>query len=282
MKIKNNLYMFESKTNSLLYVNKNDCFLIDPGKSKKMKEEIQNFILQNNLNLKAIINTHSHSDHVSNNDINDCKTIYASDVEKTIVENPSFQLDILYGGKHPDFFENSFLASNSFKTEPLKTLPNIEYINLAGHSYNMIGVLIEKDVLYIGDALFSEEELQGIPYLYDVCKFVDSLKKLEQYKNITIISSHIGVIDNIDNLIKSNIDFINKLVNDIIDFCNEEKSFDEIFEYVCKRRCIELNLVNYFLILSTIKNFISYLIDKKLLELIFKNYNLHYKTKKAT
>lgn len=281
-KINNNLYMFESKTNILLYINKNDCYLIDSGKSVNLKNEIENFILENNLSLKAVVNTHCHSDHVSNNNINNCKCIYASEIEKVVIENSGLQLDVLYGGKHPNILEKSFLYSDSFKTENLQQIPNIEYISLPGHSYNMIGVLIEKDVLYIGDALFSEEELCGIPYLYDVSKFIDSLKELDKYKSTIIISSHMGIVNNIDNLIKLNVEFINKITDNIIDFCSTERSFDEIFEFVCKSKNIELNIVNYFLITSTVKGFISYLIDKQLLQLVFRDYNLYYKAIKTT
>ena len=68
-KVLDNLYMFESKTNVLLYINGSECYLIDSGKSNKMKEEIKKYLSDNNLKLAGIINTHCHSDHVSNNDI---------------------------------------------------------------------------------------------------------------------------------------------------------------------------------------------------------------------
>lgn len=280
-KIKDNIYMFESKTNVLLYIDKNDCYLIDSGKSIKLKKEIETFILENNLSLKGIINTHCHSDHVANNNISNCKTIYSSNVEKTLIQNQKLQLDILYGGKHPNILEDTFLYSDSFDVKDLEELPNMEYINLSGHSYNMIGVLLEKDILYIGDALYSEEELCGIPYLYDIDVFLNSLRKLDNYKDIIIVSSHMGVINDINKLIRINSEFINKIIDDIINICYVEKTFDEIFYSICRIRNIELNLVNYFLISSTIKNFVSYLIDKQLLKLVFKDYNLYYKQTKA-
>lgn len=277
-KIKENLYMFEYKTNVLLYTIKKDCYLIDSGKSNTLKKEIENFILDNNLNLKGIINTHCHSDHVSNNDINNCKNIYASDIERLIIENSYLQLDILYGGKHPEFLEQTFLHSNSFKTKSLPDLQNIKYIDLKGHSSNMIGVLIENDVLYVGDAIFSEYELKSIPYLYDVDMFLKSLEELKKYKDITVISSHIGIVNDIHNIIESNINYINNLVNNILKFCINNRSFEEIFKYICESRNIELNIVNYYIINTTIKNIISYLLDKNLLQILFENYNLYYKT----
>lgn len=51
-KILDNLYMFESKTNVLLYKNKKKCILIDTGKSVNLKSEIKEYIDNNNLKLK--------------------------------------------------------------------------------------------------------------------------------------------------------------------------------------------------------------------------------------
>lgn len=274
-KVLDNLYMFESKTNVLLYINSSECYLIDSGKSNKMKEEIKKYLSDNNLKLTGIINTHCHSDHVSNNDITDCK-IYASKLEKTIIENSSIQLDLLYGGRHPKFMEESFVASKSFKASDLKKINNIEYIYFPGHSYNMVGVLIEDKVLCIGDAIFSKDELTKIPYVYDVQKFIDSLNELGKYNDKTVISSHCGIIDNLNELIDMNLSYIKKLLNEILSVCKTKKTFDVILETICKDKNIELNNNNYFIISSTIKSFISCLIDNDLLDTKFDDYNLYY------
>lgn len=277
-KILNNLFMFESKTNVLLYVNNNKCFLIDSGKCSKMKEEISNFLLEKKLNLSAIINTHCHSDHVSNDDISNCK-ILASDLERTIIENNKIQLDILYGGCHPNFMDSCFVASKSFKVSDLEKIQNIEYIYLPGHSYNMIGVCIEKKVIYIGDAIFSQRELDKIPYIYDIENFLNSLNKLIKYKDKIIISSHLGVINNIDELIGFNITYLKNMIDMILDICKNKRTFDSILQFVCEKKNINLNIENYYLICSTIRSFISYLINNNLIIIRFDNYNLYYETK---
>ena len=279
IKLFEKIYMFESKTNILLYIKQNDCYLIDSGKSEELAKQVNDFIKEKHLTLKGIINTHCHSDHVSNNSIFN-SNIYASDVESIFIENYDFQLDILYGGKHPKFIEDTYLYTESFKTNDLIHLDEIEYIKLPGHSYNMIGVLIENKVLYIGDALFSEKELKGIPYLYDIEKFLKSIEKLKDYKDFKIISSHIGIVDDLDNIININKNFVNEINNIIIECCKNEKSFDEIMSYICQKKNISLNNVNFLLIESTLKSFISYLIDNGLLEIIFSDNRVLYKSNK--
>lgn len=45
-----------------------ECILVDPGcYDRSEKEEIDNFIIDNNLSLKAIYNTHCHVDHILGN-----------------------------------------------------------------------------------------------------------------------------------------------------------------------------------------------------------------------
>lgn len=277
-KIKENIYMFESKTNVLLYKNKRNCILIDTGKSESLKQEIKEFIKQNKLKLKGIINTHAHSDHVSNNDIEKCK-IYAEQTERTLLENYTLQLDLLYGGKHPKLLEKSFLSSKSFKTSKLKKFKNIEYIDLKGHSYNMIGVIIEKKVIYIGDALYNEKELKGIPYIYDIEEYLKTLEKIKQYNELIVISPHCGIITDLEETINRNIEEINKTKNIIINMCKKEATINQIFEQIIKERNIELNKINYYPISATIRSFISYLLDNNLIEMKFEEYNLYYKIK---
>lgn len=277
-KILSNVFMFESKTNVLLYINNGECFLIDSGRSSALKDEIEAYLLDNNLKLNCIINTHCHSDHILNDDLCNCKII-ASELEKEIIENNLFQLDFLYGGRHPKFMDSCFVASKSFKVSSLEKIDNIDYIYFPGHSYNMIGVCIEDKVLYIGDALFSERDIGKIAYIYDVEKFLDSLNNLESYKDKIIVSSHLGVINNIDDLIKLNRLYVNDMIEMILDACSVKCTFDSIVEFICEKKNINLSVENYFLICSTIRSFISYLVDNDFLIFNFYNYNLYYEKK---
>ena len=54
--------VFEMAANGYLLIDrKNDCVMIDPGKEDK---EVVQYIKQNKLNLKAILLTHGHFDHI--------------------------------------------------------------------------------------------------------------------------------------------------------------------------------------------------------------------------
>lgn len=138
---------------------------------------------------------------------------------------------------------------------------------------------IENKVIYIGDALFSEKELKGIPYIYDIEKHLNTIEQLKKYKDLIIISPHCGIINNLEETINQNKEEINKTKQMIINMCKKEKTINDILEHIIKEKQIELNKINYYPITATIRSFISYLLDKDIIEMDFKKKNLYYKTK---
>lgn len=52
----------------LLIDNEKNCVIIDPGCHEQYeKEELKHFVIENNLTVKALLNTHGHLDHVAGN-----------------------------------------------------------------------------------------------------------------------------------------------------------------------------------------------------------------------
>ena len=66
------------------------------------------------------------------------------------------------------------------------------------------------------------------------------------------------------------------MINMILDICKSRNNFDNILELICEKKGINLNIENYFLLSSSIRSFLSYLIDKDLIRIQFYNYNLYY------
>lgn len=119
----------------VIYNGNRDAFIVDPGCAKTAIDIIQ----QNKCNLKYILNTHHHNDHIGGNielvNKYHCDVIgYKGDKER--INNISIMVDnrdIINFGNH-----------------------KIEVIFVPGHTIGHIAYYIkDSDILFIGDTLFS-------------------------------------------------------------------------------------------------------------------------------
>ncbi len=114
-----------------------EAAVIDPGVENKAEtEEILNFIKQNSFNIKYIINTHGHPDHISGNAIMKEATgapilIHENDAERVQADRKLRDGDVLHVG--------------NFKLVVLHT---------SGHTKDGI-CLLGDNVVFTGDTLFA-------------------------------------------------------------------------------------------------------------------------------
>lgn len=267
-KLNENLILFESKTNVLLYINKNNAYLIDSGNDINLCDEILDYLDKNNLTLKYIINTHSHSDHIKCNNYLKNKTnclITSSDKERVLIENSDINLNIISNGNISLIKENDYLNFKETKTKKLPNIDNISYIKLDGHSYDMLGILIEDKYFFIADSLFSLKELNYFPFIYDVSKFLKTLDKILNYKDKIIISSHSGIIDAIQELCYQNKKYVIKTIGIIRSLIKDKIDLEELFLKFLNYRNLKTNKTTYFLYKNTFKSFINYMIEEKII-----------------
>lgn len=268
-RINNNLIMFEAKTIVLLYTHNNRCYLFDSGNSEECKNEVLDYISNNHLKLEFLINTHCHSDHCQfNNEIQEktgCK-VCCSEEENLYINNEQLQLNMLYGGNSSFLKDNKFLFSKKGNNGNLPKIENLQFVNFPGHSYNMVGILIENEFLFIGDALFSEREMEGFPYLYDVEKFLESLSLMEKYHDKVIISSHIGIIGNNIKLIELNRQYVYEVIRIIKKKCSKNISYEKLFTNFMQYKKLLSNNTSYFLYNSTFKSYLNYMIINNIIK----------------
>ena len=78
-----------------------DVYLIDSGNNRTAGKKIWKILNENKWNLKGIINTHSHADHIGGNRYlqkqTGCK-IFADGLEATFAKNLILEPSFLYGG----------------------------------------------------------------------------------------------------------------------------------------------------------------------------------------
>ena len=279
-------YYIENPTNIGIYkIDDNNVFIIDSGNDKDAGKKILKIVEEQGWNVKGIITTHSNADHIGGNKIIQDRTncpIYAHGIEKSFSEFPILETSFLYGGYPFKDLRNKFLlAKEANITEIDNNLPEgLEYFNLKGHFFDMIGIKTDDDIYFLADSLFSEATITKyhIFFIYDVQEYLNTLDYLSTLKGKLFVPSHCEATTNITNLISINRNKINEIADKVYSFCND-KTFEDILKDVLDSYNLELNSNQYVLCGSTIRSFLSYLYDQERIEYYFLDNKMYWKKK---
>lgn len=278
-------YYIKNATNIGVYkINENDVCLIDSGNDKEAGKKILKIINEQGWNVKYIINTHSNADHIGGNKLIQDRTnciILANNVERAFTEFPILESSFLYGGYPFKDIRNKFLLAKESVVTPLdNNLPDgLEYFSLKGHFFDMIGIKTSDNIYFLADSLFSEETITKyhLFYIYDVKEFLNTLDYLETLEGDVFIPSHCAETDNISSLIEINKCKVNEIIDIIYNACKNEITFEQLLKYIFDEFNLVMNVNQYVLVGSTIRSYLSYLLDENKLCYEFKNNKMLWK-----
>lgn len=278
-------YYLKNATNIGLYeVSNNEVYIIDTGNDKEAGKKILKTVNEAGFVVKGIINTHSNADHIGGNKVIQERTncpIFANNIENSFTSYPILEPSFLYGGYPFKDIRNKFLlAKESVVTNIDDNLPlGLEYFNLKGHFFDMIGVKTSDNVYFLADSLFSEETINKyhVFFIYDVKEYLNTLDYLSTLKGNLYIPSHSEATNDISSLILLNKNKVLEIINKIYNFCFEEKTFEEILKYIFDEYNLTMNANQYVLIGSTIRSYLSYLYDELKITYEFKDNKMFWK-----
>ncbi len=285
IKVGEKTYYIKNNTNIGIYkIDNESVYIIDTGNDKDAGKKILKLIEENGFNIKGIINTHSHADHIGGNkvimDRTNCKVL-SNEVENTFINYPILEPSLLYGACPFKDLKNKFLcapSSNAINID--NNLPDgLELIPLKGHSYNMIGIKTPDDVCFLGDALFSEETINKyhLFFIYDVKEYLNTLDYLESLDAKLYIPSHCEALTSIKNLIKLNRNKIHEIENKIYEMCKTKITFESILKNIFDTYNLTMNTNQYVLIGSTVKSYLSYLYEENKITYEFESNIMYWK-----
>ena len=285
VKVGEKTYYIKNPTNIGIYkINDNEVFIIDSGNDKDAGKKILKIIEEQNWNVKGIISTHSNADHIGGNKVIQDRTncnIYANNIEICFSKYPLLEPSFLYGGYPFKELRNKFLMAKGSKVDEIQdNLPEgLEYFDLKGHFFDMIGIKTSDDVYFLGDSLFSEETISKyhLFFIYDVREFLNTLDYLTNLKGNFFIPAHSEGTNDISSLIETNRSKVKEILEKIYDICKEEKTFEEILKNIFDIYNLKMNENQYVLVGSTVKSYLSYLKDENKLSYEFKENKMIWK-----
>jgi len=287
-KLSTHIGMFPSYTNIGVIEDGDSLYVIDTGVNSSEGEEIVQALkeIYPSSSIKAILNTHSHSDHCGGNakiqELTGCK-IYAPFNESRLMEFPEVMFAMYWGARpfdelrkinymqlEPTFPDNLIHANDilTFANSSVKCIP------LPGHYFDQTGFLVTdksdgKKSFFLGDGLFGMSMIKKywIPFMVDPNEFRKSVMMIDETEADFFIPSHGDVTegDKIHALAEINIMITLETEILIIKTLQKAKlTHEELLEAVAGFAGIDLKLGQYVLIGSTLKSYLSSLLDKKI------------------
>ena len=282
IKVGEKTYYIKNPVNIGVYkINEEDVYIIDSGSDKDTGKKILKIIDENNFKIKAIINTHSHADHIGGNkviqDRTGCK-IYSYGIEENFIKHPILEASLLYGSFPFKDLQNKFLLAKESTVEEIPKIEGIDYFRLGGHSFDMLGFKTSDDVCFLGDALVSKETIEkyGLFFLYDVKEYLETLSFLETLEAKVFIASHCEATNDISELIQINRKKIEEIISNILKFCEENITFEELLKKVFDHYHLVMNTNQFVLNSSTIKAYLAYLINLEKIKYQFIDNKMYY------
>lgn len=263
--VKNNTWCIDTgKTLIGVYrINDTDVVLMDTGVSYGISEaeKVMNVLEGAKLNVKAIIPTHGHLDHIGNNEIlikkYKCKVyMYGEEAyENMNVDSVRFARPLVpYNNEMKKAYSCMVSRVDEFIPHDVRYIDicgkKFEILHTPGHSASHISIITEDNVAMLGDALMTENEIvrTKIPYaaVFEI-DFRTKMKLLDLNCDKYIIS-HRGIRKDLKYEVEANINYLKHRADMILSYIEDGMTYDDIAAAVIN--CMNIKIYNRFYFLD--------------------------------
>lgn len=266
-----------------------NVILIDSGSDEQSASRIIEALSDQGCVVKAIINTHCHSDHCGGNWFFQKEypglSVYAAYDEKFFIEDPKWAPRCFCGNASPFAgLQNKYIAPQepSIVTDIIPyqdhTLiidgQKIDIVTLSGHTPGSIGIITPDNLLYSGDALFGISTLAKHPVLFytDIEQTFVTFKKLKLLSVAACVLYHGGVIESLLEIVElheQKVSEIKKIILSIVQ--GESLSLDLLTKELMLHYKIVGNLISFMLTQTTVRAYISLLEKDDLIKIFMQD-----------
>lgn len=259
-------------------------YLIDTG-SKGDGEKIDEILSREGWVPSCIINTHTHIDHIGGNEFLMRKygiPAYCTDYDMAFAHYSELEAAYMNGGYPVEKLRTIFAHPGmiGFRSIEKETPDGIDWTYLPGHSFGMIGIRTSDDIWFLGDSYLSRNFLKQYTFgfIYNVEAYIDTLKKLKEFKGALFVPSH-GILEtDIVPSLEQNLRSVAEMCSMICETCREYRGQDEILQQMYERLRMHARPAQHALLSSTVKSYLTYLQDRNKLECRFVDNIMKWRT----
>ena len=259
-------------------------YLIDTG-SKGDGEKIDEILSREGWVPSCIINTHTHIDHIGGNEFLMRKygiPAYCTDYDMAFAHYSALEAAYMNGGYPAEKLRTIFAHPGmiGFRSIEKETPDGIDWTYLPGHSFGMIGIRTSDDIWFLGDSYLSRSFLKQYTFgfIYNVEAYIDTLKKLKEFKGALFVPSH-GILEtDIVPSLEQNLRSVAEMCSMICETCREYRGQDEILQQMYERLRMHARPAQHALLSSTVKSYLTYLQDRNKLECRFVDNIMKWRT----
>ena len=259
-------------------------YLIDTG-SEGDGEKIDEILNREGWVPSCIINTHTHIDHIGGNEFLMRKygiPAYCTDYDMAFAHYSELEAAYMNGGYPAEKLRTIFAHPGmiGFRSIEKETPDGIDWTYLPGHSFGMIGIRTSDDIWFLGDSYLSRSFLKQYTFgfIYNVEAYIDTLKKLKDFKGSLFVPSH-GIIESdIVPTLEQNLRSVAEMCSMICETCREYRGQDEILQQMYERLRMHARPAQHALLSSTVKSYLTYLQDRNKLECRFVDNIMKWRT----
>lgn len=266
-----NAYILPGSPVTLLVKSSDGYYVIDPGSEIDRRGEIET-----QGKVRAVLLTHSHSDHVlAAVGLKSELGTFAPLHETPFIESPELREATTFGGYAPWDLIFHVEAAPVQVDHPFRLpfrIDEIEAVALPGHTFGQVGYLTDSGILYAADSFFGDKLLKSVvvPYFLD---YETALKTLEWLRDRArdfekLVPSHGPIVEGrrAVELLDFNITTLESLREKVISELKQERGVEELAARILLSGGAEPTTSSIILSSVTLRSLLSRLYERGLVE----------------
>ncbi len=275
VKLTDNTWYMRGSPSTLIYMEDDVLYVIDPGRGKNRGKELNSFLKKLGGNLTVIVLTHYHNDHLEIANKIDADRIWASSIDAPLVKNPMLRIIVTLGyplpKDHPLLTLIAVPVRVDTEFQPGERVGPLQTIHAPGHTPGQVVIMTSNNTLYLADSVFGDQVLRryGIPYHVDLPTALETMYRIrdELLRDAElVVFSHGPLMSRREaaELVELNIRHHEKIIKMVFEEAREGASYQAITISILRKLGVTPDLPQVIRASSAVKSVIAKHLGEKI------------------